>query len=74
LKTVQIRFHAAIYPLAAVREAAKAYAELAHVAIERAGDHVRVRLTPKVDEPDLADAFASHALAVAVRRRRGAAE
>jgi hypothetical protein len=71
-KTVQIRLHTAFYPMAAVREAAKAYGELAHVAIERAGDHLRVRLTPKVDEPDLADAFASHALALAVRRRRSA--
>lgn len=68
---IQLRFHTALYPSAAVREAAKAYADLAHVAIERAGDYLRVRLTPKVDEPDLADAFASHVLAASVRRRRG---
>ena len=67
---VQMRFHTALYPLAAVREAAKAYSELAHVAIERAGPYLRVRFAPKVTEPDVADAFASHVLAVSIRRRR----
>ncbi len=69
MPAIQIRFHTSLYPLTAIREAAKAYAGLAHVAIERAGPYVRVRLTPKVDEPDLADAFASHALALAKAKR-----
>jgi len=71
---IQIRFHTALYSIAAVREAAKAYAGLAHVSIERAGPYLRVRLTPKVDLPDLADAFSAHVLAAGrPSNRRGPA-
>jgi hypothetical protein len=74
-KPLVLAFDAALYPLASVRAAATAWAEVARVSVRKVGARVRVTLAPHPGAPDdatLAGEFANYALGlVCEARRRG---
>jgi hypothetical protein len=71
-KAVVIAFDAALYPAAAVRGAAQAFAEVATVTVKKVAGRHRVTLAPAADAPEaelLAGEFGNYALGLACQAR-----